>query len=217
MKYNDQEIKEILYAPVILDILDELGYMNQGMNYAIRPISVKTKKIIGRAFTILACEVYEAPEFPYQLEFESIDKMKENDIMVATTQGSMVAAFFGELLATRCTYKKVIGAIVDGATRDVRLIDKMNFPLYCRGISPYDSKGRIDVIRYAVPIKCGGVLVNHGDLIFADQEGIAVIPAGIEDKVFELALEKIKKEKIVRECLKTGTSAVDVYEKYGVL
>jgi regulator of RNase E activity RraA len=129
----------------------------------------------------------------------------------------MSSAFFGELLATRCTYRKAIGAVIDGATRDVNALNNMGFPTFCRGISPYDSKGRLDVMRYGVTIECGGVPVNHGDLIYADIEGIAVIPKGIEQKVIKLALEKMKTEKIVREKLASGTTAEDVYKKYGVL
>ena len=220
MKYNIQEVKEFLYAPVILDILDDLGYTNQGMDHGIRPLfdnAKGVKKIFGRALTVLACEVFEVPEFPYKLEFEALDTMNEGDILVATTLGHMSSAFFGELLATRCIYMKAVGAIIDGATRDIRAINKMGFPTFCRGVSPYDSKGRLDVMRYRVPIKCGGVLVKQGDLLYADMEGIAVIPKGMEEKVIKLALEKIKTEKIVRDKLASGTTAKDVYEKYGVL
>ena len=217
MKYNYNEVKDKLFAPCILDILDDLGYRKQGMDYTMRPLVQNDVKIMGPAFTFLACEVYEEPEHPYKNEFEGLDQMPEGSVMAATTQGSMSSAYFGELLATRARYRGVRGAIIDGATRDIGKIMEMEFPLYCKGISPYDSKGRMDVIAYNVPIVCGGVLINPGDVIYAEKEGIAVIPADVVDKVIDLTIEKLTKEDIVRKELQSGTSAADVFDKYGVL
>lgn len=215
--YDFNEIKEKLFAPCVLDILDELGFRNQGMAYNIRPLVVDDKKIMGRAFTMLASEVYAIPEKPFKNELEAIDIMEKGDIMVATTQGSMGSAFFGELMATRCMYRGAVGAVIDGATRDTAYIERMGFPLFCKGIMPLDSKGRMDVIAYQVPVMCGGVLVNPGDVVYADRDGVAVIPADVLDKVIEMTLHKLSMEDVVRDDLKKGVSATEVYEKYGVL
>jgi len=216
-KYDFNEIKERLFTPCILDILDEMGYRNQGMDHQIRQLVVSDKKIMGRAFTMLACAVYEIPEEPYKNELAALDLLEKGDVVVATTQGFMGSSFFGELIATRCVVRGAVGAVVDGCTRDVAAIEKMGFPLYCKGINPLDSKGRLDVIAYGVPVVCGGVLVNHGDVIYADREGVAVIPADIVDEVIEKTLEKLSMEDIVREELKAGVSATEVYKKYQVL
>ena len=216
-KYEFSQIKDKLFAPCILDILDSLGYRNQGMDYQMRPLIVNDQKIMGRAFTLMAAEVYEIPAEPYKNELNALDRMQEGDIMVATTQGSMGSAFFGELVATRCAVRKVTGAVIDGCTRDTAFIERMGFPLFCRGINPLDSMGRMDVIADSVPIVCGGVLVKPGDVIYADRDGIAVIPANILDDVIEKTLEKLSMEDIVRDEIKKGMSATDVYAKYHVL
>ncbi|MCB0185951.1 MAG: RraA family protein, partial [Caldilineaceae bacterium] len=82
--------------------------------------------------------------------------------------------------------------------RDVVQIIDMGFPVYYTGIRPLDSQGRARVMAYDVPVKCGDVLVHPGDLVFADYDGIVVIPQAIEGTVIELALEKVGKESQAR-------------------
>lgn len=216
-KYVFSEIKDKLFAPCILDILDEMGYREQGMEYTIRPMVVDDTKIMGPAFTIMAAEVYKIPDEPFKNELAALDRMSKGQILVGTTQGSMGSAFFGELIATRCMYQGVEGAIIDGCTRDTAYIERMKFPLYYKGISPLDSMGRMDVIADSVPIRCGGVLVNPGDIIYADRDGIAVIPQEIVDEVIERTLHKLSMEDIVRKELASGMGATEVYAKYHVL
>jgi regulator of RNase E activity RraA len=97
------------------------------------------------------------------------------------------------------------------------MIIEMGFPLFVRGSSPYDSKGRTDVIAYQVPIVCGNVLVKPGDIIFADIDGIVIIPQDIEDEVIKKALEKVRGENKVREELLAGVSVKEVFNKYHIL
>ncbi|MCB0111610.1 MAG: hypothetical protein KDE53_37060, partial [Caldilineaceae bacterium] len=90
-------------------------------------------------------------------------------------------------------------------------------PVYYTGIRPLDSQGRARVMAYDVPVKCGDVLVHPGDLVFADYDGIVVIPQAIEGTVIELALEKVGKESQARSELKAGKTLREVYDKYGIL
>ena len=93
----------------------------------------------------------------------------------------------------------------------------MGFPVYCAGIRPVDSMGRGRVMAYDVPVKCGEVLVNPGDLIFADFDGVVVVPKGLEEKVLTLAREKVGKESLSRKALLEGKTLREVYNTYGVL
>lgn len=210
------KMKEKLYSAVIVDVLDALGYRNQAMNNNIRPLET-TDIVVGRAFTVLATDVYEIPEHPYKMELEACDHLKKDDVLVATTNGSVASGFWGELLSTVCMVNGANGAVIDGPTRDTRKIRKMNFTLFARGVNPLDSKGRTDVIAYDVPIICGGVPVKTGDIIFGDFDGIAVIPQEIEDEVLKLAFEKVAAEDVVRNEVLNGVSATEVYNKYHIL
>ena len=109
------------------------------------------------------------------------------------------------------------GALMDGATRDIKAIRAMNFPVFHGGIAPLDSKGRGRVMALDVPVRCAGVKVASGDLIFGDADGVVVIPRAIEEKVLTLAFEKIKGEKRTLDDLRAGEKLGDVFAKYGIL
>jgi len=215
-RFDYQELKEKLYSAVICDILDELGYRKQAMNHTIKPL-VEDWVVCGRAFTVLATDIYEIPAEPYKLELEAVDSLSEGDLLVATTNGSVSCGFWGELLSTAVVGRKGVGAVIDGLTRDSRKIVKMGFPVFVRGTSSYDSKGRTEVIAYQVPIVCGEVLVNPGDLVFGDYDGVVVVPQQLEEQVITKALEKVSGENRVREELRAGVSAKEVFRRYGIL
>jgi regulator of RNase E activity RraA len=94
---------------------------------------------------------------------------------------------------------------------------EMGFPVYYSGIRPLDSMGRGMVVAYDVPIRCGEVLVKPGNLIFADFDGIVVVPNEVEEAVLVKAQEKVHKENLSRKELLEGKSLREVYLKYGVL
>ena len=210
------QMRKKLYSGVIADILDELGYRNQAMRHDIRPLKPEDV-VAGRAHTVLASDVYEIPAEPYQLEFEAVDTLAPDDVLVATTNGSTCCGFWGELLSTVSLCRKATGAIIDGMSRDSRQIRNMDFPLFCRGFNPLDSKGRTDVIACNVSIECGGVLVHPGDIVFGDYDGIVVIPAAVAEECLRRAYEKVDAENVVRDAILAGASAKEVWNKYHIL
>ena len=109
--------------------------------------------------------------------------------------------------------------VVDGAVRDIRQLREMgeNFPVFATGRNPLDSKGRCLVADYDCPVVCDGILVHSGDLIFADVDGIVVVPSDCAREVFRRALEKVRAENFVREELRAGAYLKDVFEKYHIL
>jgi len=109
------------------------------------------------------------------------------------------------------------GAVVDGLVRDVLKIEELGFPLFAVGIKPVDSRGRGMVVDYNIPVQCGGITVTPGDLVFADYDGVVVIPSEVVEDVIRLASEKASRETSSREELKKGRFLRDVYNKYGVL
>lgn len=90
----------------------------------------------------------------------------------------------------------------------------MKFPVYYAGIRPLDSKGRGVVTAFDVPIMCGGVKVEPGDLVYADFDGVVVVPSAIELEVIDKATEKVTSENLSRTELKKGKSLREVFNKY---
>jgi 4-hydroxy-4-methyl-2-oxoglutarate aldolase len=205
-----------LYAPVLGDILDKLGFRQQTMAARLRPIYAEAV-VVGRAMTMLGIEVHKVPEHPYCLCIESLDRLQSGEVPVITAGNAQSAAFWGELLATATRARGGRGAIVDAYTRDVNHLIRMQFPCFATGIRPTDSLGRIDVVDYGVPVQCGDVLVNPGDIIFADYDGVVVLPTAVWREVVEQALDKMRGETMVREELRSGISLKEVFTKYGIL
>ncbi len=211
-----EEMKQKLFSAVIADALDGCGYRDQILRHDIRPL-YPDAVAVGRALTVLSVDVYDIPDDPYKLELEAVDALKPGDVMVAQTNGTTRSSLWGELLSTAAEARGAQGAVIDGFTRDSQAIAAMEFPLFVRGIAPYDSKGRSDVIAYDIPIECGGVKVCPGDLVFGDSDGVVVVPRAVEDQVLKAAFEKAAEEKEVREALKNGMSATAAFQKYGIL
>ena len=91
------------------------------------------------------------------------------------------------------------------------------FPSLPRALRPVDSRGRSIVIDYNVPVECAGVFVRSGDIIFADVDGVAVIPQAVAELTLARAREKVQQEDASRAELERGGYLRDVYARYGVL
>ena len=215
-----QFIKQNLYVPAVSDILDSLGYRNQAMHQRLRPLlpDIRNCGLIGRARTVRWMEVdYVVEEDPYGLEIEAVDSLQPGDVIIHSTDFAGTNAPWGELMSTVAQLNGSAGCICDSQVRDCVRIIEMGYPVYCAGISPLDSKGRARVMAYDVPIQCGNVLVHPGELVFADYDGIVVIPKEVEQEVLTLAQEKANAETTTRDELLEGKTLREVYDKYGVL
>jgi regulator of RNase E activity RraA len=203
-----------LYTPVVADVLDKIGYRQQSMRPEIRPLFPQAKAA-GFALTVQTVPSREiAPAKPYAGELAAVDALQKNDVMVV---GWGEWSFWGGLLTTAARYRGCNGVVIDGLTRDTQAIIDMNFPVFCRGIHPADSLGRLDVATHNMPISCGGVQINPGDLVLADHDGVVVIPLAVAEQALKLAEEKVSGENLVRKALAGGMSTSEAFEKYGIL
>jgi len=127
------------------------------------------------------------------------------------------AAIWGELLSTHTKAKGGRGVVLDGLSRDSWGIVEMKFPVFARGLSPADSKGRLEVIAIRGSIPVGGVPVSDGDLVLADEDGVVVVPGDVEDDVIRLAFEKVSGEDVMRDILRKGANLRAVFKEHGIL
>jgi 4-hydroxy-4-methyl-2-oxoglutarate aldolase len=182
----------------------------------LRPIS-RYETFVGWARTIACIDVHYMPDDPYAVEIEAVDSLLVGEVAVVSTLESSRNAPWGELLSTAAKARGSRGAVIDGLVRDVRKIEKVGFPVFAAGIKPVDSRGRGIVIDYNVPVDCGGVTVSPGDLIFADYDGVIVVPSEAVPDVVKMATEKATREDHSREALNRGAYLRDVYKTFGVL
>jgi 4-hydroxy-4-methyl-2-oxoglutarate aldolase len=213
-----ETVRGALYAAVLSDVLDELGYRYQVLPPWVRPLDDRLV-LCGRARTGLYRDVFHVPpgHNPYELEIALIDDLKPGEVPVLGCGRSGRIAPWGELLSTASMARGAHGCITDGLVRDVRAIRELRFPVFHGGIGPLDSKGRGEVCAIDVPIECAGVSVNPGDLVFGDADGVVVVPQPVVTQAVSKALEKVEGEDRTRDELKQGARLGEVFKKYGIL
>jgi regulator of RNase E activity RraA len=207
---------DVLTSAVLADVLDGLGHRTAALPPSLRPLRPEWK-ICGRARTLSAVPVAVEPQHPYAVEMACIDALLPGDVLVATTHGDRSSALWGELLSTAARAHGAVGAVIDGLTRDAARIVAMDFPVFAAGFSPLDSRGRLDGIHYDQPIRVGDCLVRPGDWVFADVDGIVVIPEELAAQAGARALEKATGENRVRGELAEGRSLREVFAEHGIL
>jgi regulator of RNase E activity RraA len=211
-------IAENLYVPAVCDILDDMGHRNQAMHQRLRPLDPDNCTIVGRARTFRWMDAdYVVEEDPYGLEIDGMDSLRPGDVAVHSTDAGLTNAPWGELMSTVAKRNGAAGCICDSLIRDCKRIMAMGFPVFHAGIRPLDSKGRGRVMAIDVPVRCGDVLVRSGDLVFADFDGVVVIPRDVEDAVLRRAADKAGRESATRRELLKGRTLRDVFEEYRVL
>ena len=217
--FDFQDLKHKLYTAVLSDVLDSMGRRNQAMLPFVRPLS-ETSVFFGRARTGYFMNTFSVAEGenPYEHEIALIDDLKPDDVVVLGCGGPTTRiAPWGELLSTASRHRGAVGCVTDGLVRDIRQIRELAFPVFHGGIGPLDSQGRGKMMNYDQPIECGGVAVRAKDLVFADADGVIIIPIEIAAEVIRKALDKVDSENKTRDELDNGLLLRDVYEKYGVL
>jgi regulator of RNase E activity RraA len=208
--------REKLYAAVVSDVLDAMGYPNQSPRVPLHPLTSE-RTLVGRCKTTLWGEMYHADARPYELELKAVDSCEPDDVLIAAASGSLRSGVWGELLSTAARNRGCIGAIVDGAVRDVAAMRRMDFPVFARGRSVYDSKDRQRVVDLDVPVAIDGVLFQPGDLVIADADGVVVIPHTVQRETLQRAWDKVHAENVTRDAIRQGMLSADAYAKYGIL
>lgn len=207
-------MKEKLYTPVVGDILDLMGHSHQFLPPHIHPLK-DDMKIAGRACTVLEHDVYGPQKKPFGLLTEALDQLQKNEVYVAT--GAHNSALWGELLTATARTRGAVGAVLDGYTRDTPQVLEQNFPVFALDRWAQDSSIRTSVVDFRCPIEIGQVTIHDGDLVFADIDGVLIIPKEISEEVIEKAFEKAAGEKLVRKAIEGGMSATEAFAHFGIL
>ena len=225
---NDEElfdlIRKELYTAVIGDVMDKMGLQRQFLPPQIRPLK-EEMFIVGRAMTVLEADCFEelSPNSqnllmnkPFGLMLEALDDIKSGEVYICSGS-SPSYALVGELMMTRVKMCGGAGAVVNGYTRDTNGIYEVGLPVFGYGPYAQDQAPRGKVIDFRVPIEMNGVRINPGDMIIGDIDGVCVVPREAESEVFIRALEKARGERMVLKAIQEGMSAVESWNKYGIM
>src|SRR5512137_2514362 len=154
-------------------------------------------QIAGPAVTVLA-----QPGDNWMIHV-AVEQCQKGDVLVVGCTADNTDGMFGELLATALRARGVIGLVIDAGCRDVRPISDMRFPVWSRAIS---AKGTVKATLGAVnvPVVCAGALVNPGDVVIADADGVVVVPAAIAQQAADAAEAREANEADKRKRLAAG-------------
>ena len=210
-------MRQFLSVALICDALDAIGLKQQSPQLRLKQLTVRSNLLIGLAKTTLWADMAHVDPEPYKLELMAIDSAQLDDVIVCAAHGSLRSGIWGELLSSAAMNRGCVGVIVDGAVRDVAKMREMNFSVYARGTSPYDSRNRQRVIDCNVTIEMGGIQIQPGDLIAADEDGIVIVPQSVEVEVIQRAWDKVHAENKVRDAVRGGMTATEAFATFGVL
>lgn len=159
---------------------------SQFMDIGIKAVWQPIPRIAGIAYTV-KCHPGD------NLMLHAAIYRAEPASIIVVEAGSLDYAVSGGNVCAIAQRRGIAGFIVDGVIRDVAEVREDNFPIFARGIMPKPGiKETLGTLNQ--PIDCGGVKVNSGDIIVADEEGIVVIPRAQQDTVYQIALARMEKE-----------------------
>jgi 4-hydroxy-4-methyl-2-oxoglutarate aldolase len=168
----------------------------------IKPLA-RGIRVLGPAFTV-ECH----PKDNLMLH-KALQIAQEGDVLVASTQGYPDAGYWGGLMATSAMTRQFGGLAIDGCVRDSAEILEMGFPVFCRGTCMRGTvKGTLGRINH--PMVFGEVVVNPGDLVLGDDDGLVIVPRAEMEAVLKASRERVAKEVTKSAELARGVSSVEL-------
>lgn len=216
-EFHEEPGDDRLTTAILSDSLDAAGLRSQVLASRLAPV-LPGNRAFGRAATArFEPSAHDEPSDPYGAAIDFIDSLSRGDFVVLATDESNESAFWGELFSAAALGAGVVGVVTDGNLRDTDRIAALGFPAFARSRRPIDYRRRMAITGLRTPVTVGGVLIEHGDLVMADDDGVVVIPQQREDEVLAIARQRAAGESTVLAELLGGESLRAVWDRHRIL
>ena len=194
----------------IADALWALGYLT-AIDSEIRPI-FRPIELVGRALTI-KIERTNRKEDKESIMTIAKENTQPGDVIILACGGYKHgdSVHWGENSMTACQVRGAIGAVIDGGCRDTRKLSELKMPVFIRSYSPGGRGGSLYAVDYNVPVVCGGITVNPGDIVVGDDDGVCIIPKEIEEEALKAVKFYGELDSAVAPALREGKSVAEAY------
>ncbi|NQZ32387.1 MAG: RraA family protein [Oceanospirillaceae bacterium] len=197
----------------VADAVDKISGQTGFLPEHFKP-RINDQKIVGPAVTISEGPTSEF--LPPQHALDAIDEAAEGSVIVISTNGTTDVALWGGLMTAGAVANKLEAAVLDGGVRDLVEIKRdFDFPVYSRCVNPGTTLGRIKTLSANEEVSMGGVLVNPGDILVGDIDGIVVVPKGIAEQVLAMSIEIDQREAEQARLIIASGSLREGLAKYG--
>lgn len=187
----------------------------------IKPIyPLRAEEVVcGPAFTCRGERVLDPAHLDDAVRIRMFQGFTPGCVQVIDTGNDDAVAHFGDISGKLARKFGAVGAVIDGYSRDARIIEQDRFPVFCRGTQPTDAYGKWQIVEYQVPVQLSGpegrVRVNPGDWLYGDPDGVIVIRAAQVAEVCRLAEVRVERENRVRHELRESTDIQALYDRVG--
>jgi len=200
----------------VSDATEQLYGQRSYMSHEMRPLA--TAKFAGPAVTVLLKKEEHKEGAPAsQGMLDAIDNAPPGSVYVMVLEDGADYAGIGGLMATAMKYRGFAGAVIDGGVRDTPQIRKLQFPVFSRGVVPSTTINHYRVAGVNVPVTCAGVRVNAGDIITADEDGVAVVAKARAAEVLKKAQDLDDTEHRMIPFIEKYRSIKEAVAKFGRL
>ncbi|MFC2085939.1 RraA family protein [Bacteroidota bacterium] len=205
---------EKCYSGAVHDVLRTMGRTGLVLPHDINPLD-PSRRLAGPMYTFAGHFQEGMDEHETLLEWTQMLTVAPSGCVLVCQPNNGTVSHMGELSAETLQLRGIRGYIVDGGCRDVEFVVGIGFRVFCKYTTPRDVVGCWMPHRFGEPVRIGSVLMNTGDWVVADRDGVVVIPGGIVDEVVEEAERVMQTESMVRRAILDGMDPKDAYLKYG--
>lgn len=191
----------------VSDALDTLGLA--GATTGLTPLWAVPGPVAGRVRTVLAGPPKSGGPTEH-IATAAIEAAGPGDVLVIANNGRVDVSCWGGILTLAAARRGIGAVVVDGAMRDIAECDEQDFPVFGRAVVPVSARGRIVQLAMGGPVQVAGVIVEQGDYVLADRNGVVFVPAGDLERVLGLAERVVAREAGMAEAVRAGQPVMEV-------